>query len=425
MSSRAVTVCTLFWLAIAGAVVCAAGCGKLLGIEDTSPAEEPVDPLICADLGISSALDPSPIDTETATDDFVTSCGDSGARDQAFAFTAPVTDYYVFDTFGAGFDTVLALYDGCSGNELACSNNVGAMPQSELVRKLDEGQKALVVVEGFAGDSGKGNLQVARVSCPDADLEAQSLPVELTTVSFGDDFQGACGGQGHEDRGYHWVAPRDGIYAFRVTSSSFTPAISLIDGPRCSDASLGCNAAAPGIGHAEVVRRLHAGQPVGITVDGTDGAGVFSIDITERAGTCPEGKLVANTGLAGEQFTDRILAPSCSPVEVSGMFGGRFDLPDKSYSFEVPSAGQDCFTGCDVSVTSSEPVTLYVLQGNDCSGTEMACKPSQLTGGQHTASLSLNGGPTGPTPYTIVVAEGLAGGQSTFDIQTQCFLACP
>ena len=227
---------SVLWLSSA-ALAWGAGCGQLLGLEETSLA--PPDPLVCAEALVPSTLEPTPVNTEALADDYTPSCGAAGALDQAIGFTAPVTDYYVFDTFGSGFDTVLALYDQCGGAELACNNNAGMQPQSELVRKLREGERALAVVEGNAGDTGTGALRVSRVTCPDADLEDRTFPVSLNTASFGDDHGGACGGAGQEDRAYHWVAPRDGLYAFRVDSRTFTPTISVVSGPRCSDSQLG------------------------------------------------------------------------------------------------------------------------------------------------------------------------------------------
>jgi hypothetical protein len=407
-----------------------AGCTQVLGIEDTSvapPPSPPDDDLVCADATVASSLEPVPINTETAVDDFTPRCGQAGARDQAFGFTAPVTDYYTFDTFGARFDTVLAMYDRCGGAELACNNNAGALPQSEIVRRLEEGEKALLVVEGFNNDSGTGSLKVARVTCPDADLQGVTLPASFTTVSFGDELSSPCGGAGREDRAYHWVAPRDGLFGFKVSATSFTPTISLLDGPRCQDAALGCNAAAPTLGHSEVVRRLRAGQPVSLVVDGVDGAGAVSIDITERDATCPQSTLVF--GAAGQMVGPRTLAPSCGAVEVGGPFGGRFDMGDKVYAFTVPApSSPDCFESCFLSLTSGEPMILYALEGNTCAGKETLCKPTTFnaTSGKHVVSTFLEGVDHKATPFTVVVADATSDGNGgPFDLGVSCAMACP
>lgn len=125
------------------------GCSAILGIESTSesiPADAGVtpdaaNPLACADTTIASGDDTAAVNTEVSSDDLVSSCGGDSTTEQTFAWTAPVTDYYQIDTFGSGFDTVLALYDRCDGSELSCNNNVGAMPQSELC--ADRGRRRL------------------------------------------------------------------------------------------------------------------------------------------------------------------------------------------------------------------------------------------------------------------------------------------
>lgn len=409
------------------------GCDRVLGFQETrlvpDAAPDAPDPLACADLTVASALEPVAINTETAVDDLPASCGQDGGKDQLVAFTAPVTDYYAIDTFGSSFDTVLAVYDQCGGAELACNNDAAALPQSELVRKFQQGERALLVVEGAAGDSGAGVVNVARVTCPDADLEGSTFPVSLNTTGFGDDGSSACGGAGSEDRSYHWVAPKDGLYAFKVTSAAFAPAISLRDGPRCQDRSLGCGRAEPGLNHSEVVRRLRAGQAVSIDVDGMNGAGAFEIDVIERTAACPQSSLGEGLALPAEAVGPRVLAPSCGAVDVTGMFGGRFDLGDKSYAFRVSAAFPSCVNSCFINVTAQEEMILYALEGNDCSGAEFACVPTQFSAatGKHTAQIRLRATAGKAADYVIVVADGRAevGSPPTYALQSECFQACP
>ena len=411
------------------------GCNFLLGIEGTDESRDPpadagpppdaANPLACADVTVDPTAETAAVNTETSSDDLSSSCGGNGATEQTFAWTAPVTDYYVFDTFGSSFDTVLALYDSCDGSELSCNNNVDVMPQSELVRKFAQGEGALIAVEGFAGDSGQGSLNIKRVSCPDADLEGGAFPLDLTTVSFGDDSSGSCGGDGQEDRAYHFVAPTDGIYAFSVTAEGFNPVVTVLAGPRCADRELGCNAGASGIGHAEVVRRLRAGEPVSVIVDGVNGAGSFTIDITERTATCPEATLQPDLGVP-DQLTTRVLAPSCAAIEGGGMFGGSFDLRDKTYGFDAPTVGTDCFGDCEITLRADEPMVLYVLEGNDCSGAEIACVATTPEGMQHTARLSVPRSDDGVIPYTIGVGDVVFDdGTGDFDLSSFCIEACP
>jgi hypothetical protein len=417
------------------------GCAQILGIDDLSTGGRDAAPPSTPDaLSIDSGLDTTcsdgvvpdgtgatPIDTEAAGDDFTASCGAGGSPDRMLVWTAPVTDYYVFDTFGSGFDTVLGLYAECAGEELACSNNVGELGQSEVVRKFEVGREALILVDGANGDRGQGVLNIQRVTCPDADLEGQVFPVELSTRGFGDDASFACGGNGQEDRAYHWVAPQDGLYYFRVTAETFTPALTLLDGPRCGDRVLGCGGAqVPAFG-AEVVRYVRAGQPVSLVVDGVDGSGLFTLDIARKDDqTCSEAELTGDGASLQDDFTGRSLAPSCGFARQSSEGGTLYEVPDRVYALTVPAVSGGCFGDCIVTVSAPQQVALYALEGDQCAGAEVGCQVAQFDppGAPATASLAFPRAAE-DTRYTVVVADVSDRDGGGFTLSTECVTACP
>jgi hypothetical protein len=429
--------------ALAGALVALCGCAKILGIDelssngpdaavsdastsDAGPIDSGLD-TTCSDGVIPDGTGTTPIDTEAAGDDFTASCGGGGNADRMLVWTAPVTDYYVFDTFGSSFDTVLGLYAECAGEEFACSNNVGELGQSEVVHKLDAGQQALILVDGANGDSGQGVLNIQRVTCPDADLEGQVFPVELTTRGFGDEHASACGGDGQEDRAYHWVAPQDGLYYFRVTAETFTPALTLLDGPRCDDRLLGCGGAqVPAFG-AEIVRFLRARQPVSLIVDGVDGSGLFTLDIARKGDqTCSESVLPAEDGLVQDDFDGRTLAPSCGFARQSDNNGDIYEVPDRVYTLAVPGVPPGCFGVCSVEVSAPQQVALYALEGDQCGGAEVGCEVARLDpgGGPATARIELPRAAE-ETRYTVVVADVSELDDGGFTLATACDQICP
>tara|TARA_R110002073_G_scaffold311038_1_gene481965 strand:- start:15382 stop:15663 length:282 start_codon:yes stop_codon:yes gene_type:complete len=64
----------------------------------------------------------------------------ASATETLFSWRAPATDYYVFDTIGSEFDTVIALKNECDGEELNCNNNLSTdATASELVQKIISG----------------------------------------------------------------------------------------------------------------------------------------------------------------------------------------------------------------------------------------------------------------------------------------------
>jgi hypothetical protein len=440
-------------LALAGCAVLLAGCAQLLGIDelgsggrdggppdaappgvliDGAPPDSSVD-TSCSEGAATSGTGSTALDTEPAGNEFFATCGGESSPDQMLVWTAPVTDYYILDTFGSGFDTVLAVFDECGGQELACSNNVGDSAQSEVVQKLYQGQPALVLVDGAAGDSGQAALNIQRVTCPDSDLEGLTFPVELSTLGFGDDFTPPCGDATGEDRGYHWVAPADGLYYFRATSDTFTPVVTLLDGPRCTDRVLACNLASSGTYGAEAVRFLRAGQRISVIVDGrskdgndTGGAGLFTLDIGIKEGDqCPETTLVGGAPFA-DQLTAPTLSSSCGFTRQSGNFGELYEVPDKVYTMHLDGLGVSCRNTCNITVRSDAPVVLYTLEGNDCGGAEIECKISQVpaAGGLAEATVSLSANGEVDADYTIVIADRFKDGSDTYDIEVSCSAVC-
>jgi hypothetical protein len=295
------------------------------------------------------------------------------------------------------------------------------------VRKFEGGQQALVLIDGTTGDSGQGSLNIQRVTCPDADLEGQAFPVELTTLGFGNDFSSGCGGADHEDRAYHWVAPQDGLYYFRATSDSFTPAITLLDGPRCTDRVLACGGAQVNAYGAEIVRFLSARQAVSVVVDGVDGSGLFTLDIALTANqVCSEAVLSAEGAALDDDFTERTLAPSCGFARQSGSFGQLYDVPDKVYTLIVPPAGGGCFGDCGVTVTAPQEFVLYGVETEQCGGAELGCLLAPLDGTTPTTTASISF-PRGAEErrHTVVVADRSELDSGGFHLETFCSLACP
>jgi len=409
------------------------GCAQLLGLDEVKGAPPPqqadasvadasadamVDSLLCASADISPAIGSATGNTEAASNASDQSCGSANSNDLLLAWRAPVTDYYVFDTQGSNFDTVLGLYDDCDGNEVACNNDSATGTDSKVVLKVEQDTELLVAVDGFAGDSGDVTVNVGRVSCPDFDLEGQTFPLSLSTSGFGDDTSNACGGAGQEDRAYHWVPPTDGLYAFTVTAPGYRPIVTLVDGAECGDTELGCNKALEPDFKSEVVRRLFAGQPVSVYVDGVDGAGAFDIDIHEVVATCPSEVLVENvTSMA--TYLPRTMTTSCSFPEIRNGVNIPQELGDKTYKVAIPSAGLGCFGGCDIQINSGSLFSAALLEGGDCSGAELECSEAD-------SFILLNVGmdETETQERTLIITNRDPIGADTLTVSMSCQIAC-
>ncbi len=81
-----------------------------------------------------------------------------------FAFTAPATSSWQIDTNGSAFDTLVSVFDGCGGNELACDDDSGAGVSSLVTVSLNAGQSVRILISAFgAGTGGNFSLNIASI----------------------------------------------------------------------------------------------------------------------------------------------------------------------------------------------------------------------------------------------------------------------
>jgi hypothetical protein len=83
------------------------------------------------------------------------SCGSSSssAVDYSYLWEAPGSGCAVFDTSESTYDTVLRLYDECSGSELSCDDDGSVGTRSELSYAVEAGEEYLVIVDGYSSFS--------------------------------------------------------------------------------------------------------------------------------------------------------------------------------------------------------------------------------------------------------------------------------
>jgi hypothetical protein len=353
--------------------------------------------------------------TDTAADRFTTSCGSGQAGDVAFQWTAPSTDYYAFDTRGSTFDTVVAVLDGdCTGAELGCNNNVDASPQSEVVVRLVQGQRVIVVVDGHLGAKGDVTLNVTRVTCPSTDLTGQPFPAVLSTVGGTNEHDGACGGAGFAEKSLRWVPETAGLYQFSVSTEAFFPALYLEQGPTCGGQLLQCNDNVVSGYPAQVTRWLEAGQPVTLIVDSANNAGgEFSLDVKKLTDSCPSEQpvttpvngVILNDSVAGS----KVLSSSCAWA--GNMEVGQHPYAERSYPIHINLTNLQF---CSYSITADGPYLLYLISGTKCDGQEVSCiEPAD------THNLNFSAADNGD--YVLVIENHLPFTPTlTYSIATDC-----
>lgn len=317
-------------------------------------------PLACTTIRASgSGSMIASVDTSSASDALQGSCGGTGSPDRIVDWRVPQTDFWVLDTKGSAFDTVLyANGDQCTGDELACNNNLSSLSSaSEIVARFEAGQHVAVVIDGNAGSKGAAVLNAARVSCPNVDLDESALP--STFVDEG----------GDQTESFRFTAPANGFYSFRAQTGTEVT-LDLLSGPRCGGDLIGANTGS-GLYGAEVIRTLSAGQVVTLTVLPADAtASSFTLDITQPSGLmCPTEDLFdhLNADEALPADAPHLLTASCAPPAEADQTVAGFGAVAFHVNVDIQGTTQ-----YGISVKSGFQSAVYMLKG-DCGGTEYSC----------------------------------------------------
>ena len=334
---------------------------------------------------------------------FALSCAQGSADDVGFYWVAPEAGYYSIDTFGSSFDTALAVVpESCTG-ELACSDDAGGGITSEIVREFAAGEAVVFVVDGEGGSTGSVVLNTHAITCPGIDLNRQQPPLDTTTLDGTNQHAGACGGDGELEKAFRWRAPSAGLYRFTAASDDFSPALYVERGARCGGELIGCNAGGFG-SPATALARLAQGEVATLIVDGVEGAGDVQLNVEDVTGqTCPNQvgfspfDEVSGTLTGGDPS---VLTGSCVPARQIILPGGAYDLPEHSYPISVDGAS------CDVLITADGPVAIYVQEGLQCGGRELACDVVEDASQGEFVQTDL-GNLTGPSADYVVTVEAI------------------
>ncbi len=118
----------------------------------------------CADVELTGSL-PLTVNgnTSSLTNDYDPSCqSNSNANDFVASFIAPSAGTYTIDTNGSALDTVLYVLDSCQGTEVLCDDDGGTGLQSQVSGVLREGQRVILVVDGYGTNAGAVTLSIRR-----------------------------------------------------------------------------------------------------------------------------------------------------------------------------------------------------------------------------------------------------------------------
>tara|TARA_R110002126_G_scaffold41590_21_gene120977 strand:- start:8574 stop:11588 length:3015 start_codon:yes stop_codon:yes gene_type:complete len=161
-------------------------------------------------------------------------CGAVVQRDLFFAWTAPASGSYAFDTCGSLFDTILRAFDGsdCSAVCLSESDDACGLGSRIELQNLQAGDPVLLQVGGYI-EGGIGQLAIELIQIPVHDTCATPIPISglglfpfdnLGAGTSGFDGGSALcwaglGGPPYSDVFFTWVAPATGSYDFAPCSN--------------------------------------------------------------------------------------------------------------------------------------------------------------------------------------------------------------
>lgn len=210
----------------------------------------------------------------------------------------------------------------------------------------------------------------------------------------------------------------DGLYAFTAISDGHRAIVTLIDGSRCEDQELGCNAAGEAEFTSEVVRTLDAGQLVSVYVDGVDGSGTFELDIKPVAAACSSEVLPEET-LVTATYETRTMSSSCSSVEIRNGVNLAQEMNDKTFQIDVPKAPTGCSGSCDIIINSDGLFSAALLEGADCGGAEEQCKQ-----GIGSASIQISVDDIEERTQTLIVTDQDTADFGGFTVEMFCGISC-
>lgn len=115
--------------------------------------------------------------TVTATGSETTDCASDDTLDVWHSFIPEKNAEYTISLCDSSFDTTLAVFASCDGEQLACNDDY-CNYQSKLNIDLIAGQRYLIRIAGYDGDVGGYTLEITENICIPPDAAAQPLPFD-------------------------------------------------------------------------------------------------------------------------------------------------------------------------------------------------------------------------------------------------------
>ncbi len=220
-----------------------------------------------------------------------------------YCYTASCTGTATVSLLGSGYDTKLAVYDGCGcdsslGEAIGCNDDFGSTFQSELSFPVISGHKYLIEVGGYASDVGRGVLNVTCIRDPSHEPQkdecagaepiedVKNLPFSTTGMTF--DGSGLC--MTSPNIWFCYTATCTGDVTVSLAGSGFDTMLAVYDGCECYPEQkdmIACNDDAGNSFQSEITFAAVAGTKYLIEIGGyasDTGDGMLTVSCEGKAG---------------------------------------------------------------------------------------------------------------------------------------------
>jgi len=299
--------------------------------------------------------------------------------DTWFAWSPDMDGTWTLSTCAtASFDTVLTLYDGCGGTELACNDDAG-QACAGFTSRLTAGNLLasgtyLLQIGGFQSAVGTGTFELAPLgpAPPGDDCGAPVVLVDGSSSSAFDTLDASsdgpnpsCGGAfgSPNDVWYRWSPDADGAWTFLTSGSTFDTRLTLFDA--CGGIELGCAAGLPESNL--IVAGLFDASTYWLQLSGVDTTtGTGQLEVAPFT-TAPNDECASATLLSAGPATLPFSTTNASD-SASGASCGFGSNADVWYEWSPDTDGPWRFTTCGQTNYDSR-LGLYT----SCGGSELAC----------------------------------------------------
>jgi len=282
--------------------------------------------------------------------------GIAGGASVWWAWTAPTSFYVRIDTFGSGFDTLLAVYTGVSVAELTevASNDDSGSPRSRVRFLATAGTIYRIAVDGFAFAMGAITLNLGPAPPPSPnDFLADEILLDVasgTTTGFNLDATKEgnepdhAGSMGGKSVWWFWRAEVSGTQTFDTFGSTFDTLLGIYTGTEVSNLALVAHNDDFGDPQSRVTFTTTAGTTYRIAVDGFSGAS-GTIVLNWEPGPPPPGNdaFTDAISLSGANGTTHGINVGATKEADEPFHGGQFGGASVWWSWTAPTSADAQF----------------------------------------------------------------------------------